>query len=458
MKPAVYIEIMGCQMNKLDGELIIGEFTRYGYSLASSPKTAGIVVYVTCSVRQHAEDKVISKIGQLSKPAKNNSRPILAIVGCMAERLGETLLKTYPQIDVVCSPGQIHQLLPKIEQILTQREQIALPNNPNHDADLDGLDLTRQHVQTDFPFMAYVRVMRGCNNYCRYCIVPYVRGPEQSRHPRHIFEECQRLVDQGVIEITLLGQTVNSYRYPTNGKTWDLADLLETIHEIPGLKRLRFVTSYPRNFSDRILLAMANLPKVCEYLHIPAQSGSDRILKAMNRRYTAKQYMELIQKAREKVPGITFSGDFIVGFCGEQEEDFQATQELVRNVRYKNCFIFKYSPRPGTTADSQYPDDVPEEIKKQRNTALLNLQNQISRQDNQVWIGKTMEILVESRSKKPHLNESENALLPQLPQLVGRSPGDHIVVFYGPQQMIGQIVTVKIRRASALTLFGELQP
>jgi len=329
-----------------------------------------------------------------------------------------------------------------------------------------------------------------------------------------ITAEARWLIDNGVKEITLLGQTVNSYRYENGAKTYCLTDVLEKLHEIDGLERLRFVTSYPRDFDERIFEAMAALPRVCEYLHMPAQSGSDRILKAMNRRYSTSEYLDTIEHGRAIVPKLSVAGDFIVGYCGETEDDFEATKELMRRVRYKNCFIFKYSPRPGTRADNRWADDVSEQVKRQRNTELLELQNEISLQDNQLFVGKTVDILVEGPSKNPHLNEkqpssvatdkasgsvpsftgSDNTLLgtiqnnqlqptgpgDKLPpreqntllstgrknnpssaeqkdrlQLVGRTRGDHIVVFDGSGDMIGRIVPVKVIKASALTLFAE---
>jgi len=291
--------------------------------------------------------------------------------------------------------------------------------------------------------------------------------------------ECRRLVAGGVKEITLLGQTINSYCYDQDGRKLGLASLLKSVHEIAHLKRLRFVTSYPHKFDERILDAMAQLPRVCEYLHIPAQSGSDRVLERMKRHYTARQYLDLIGRARETVADVSISGDLIVGFCGETEEDFEASKELLRCVRYKNCFIFRYSPRPGTQADSRLRDDVPDEVKKRRHGELLELQNAISLEDNQCFVGNTVEILVEGPSKKPHLNqknrESEMAYSPppivqheakenmqKAPhkaasrQLVGRTRGDHIVVFYGDAGLTGKIVQVQVVKASALTLFGEL--
>lgn len=467
----VYIETMGCQMNKLDSELVIGNLIRRGYCVTDDRDTADVIIFNTCSVRAHAEDKVISKIGQLKRRHQEKHDFILAVIGCMAQRRGQSLLDEYRQVDIVCAPGQIHHLVDMITKAQQHNARvISLNTSEQHDLKaLDNLDAARSVTGRSRPFSAYVRVMRGCNKYCHYCVVPYVRGNEWSRPLDHIVAESRRLVDHGVKEITLLGQTVNSYKYTANNKTLGLADVLYAVHEIAGIERLRFVTSYPADFDKRIFTAMAELPKVCEYLHICAQSGSDRILKAMNRRYTAKQYLELIGQARQMVPGITIAGDFIVGYPGEDDQDFQATKSLVRNAHYKNCFIFKYSARPGTMADKRLADNIGDDIKKARNIELLNLQNEIATQDNQQLIGKIFDIMVEGPSKKPHLNNTlaanadsrfdandECSATRADIQLVGRTRGDQIVVFPGCPLLAGEIVNVKIARASALTLFGEI--
>ncbi len=471
MKKKVYIETMGCQMNKLDSELVACHLKACGYEICDALPEAEVVIFNTCSVRQHAEEKVISKIGQLKKDHHQRPQLVVAVIGCMAQRLGQQLLDTYHQVDIVCGPGQLHHFSSMLAEVLDRRRQVLSLNDPLETDNLEILDSKRDTDELDRPFSAFVRVMRGCNKYCHYCVVPYVRGPEQSRPIGNIVAETRRLAENGVKEITLLGQTVNSYRFKEGEKTWGLADVIAQIHDIQGLERIRFVTSYPRDFDEGILRAMADLPRVCEYLHIPAQSGSNRILKAMNRNYSVEAYLELISRARELVPGITIAGDFIVGYCGETEADFLATKELMRKVRYKNCFIFKYSPRPGTRAAAKMADDVPEVVKKQRNTELLALQNEIAFADNQKLVGQPVEILVEGASKKPHLNSGEDepeadaectinyyaASNSDTIQLTGRTRGDQIAVFNGSSNLIGQIVKLKIVKASALTLFGEMQ-
>ncbi|MHC4546445.1 MAG: MiaB/RimO family radical SAM methylthiotransferase [Planctomycetota bacterium] len=282
----------------------------------------------------------------------------------------------------------------------------------------------------------------------------YVRGPEVSRPPIAISNQIRKLAYTGVKQVTLLGQRVNSYKYQTGDKTYCLADLLRMASDIEGIEWIRFVTSYPsEEFFDEILQAMADLPKVCNYLHIPAQSGSDKILWAMNRHYTAEDYLQLLTKARDIVPDIAIAGDFIVGFPGETDADFEATVDLVKKARYKNCFIFKYSPRPDTTADKRLADDVSLEVKKGRNTELLAVQGKISGELSTEYLGKEVKILVEGLSKKPHLNDTEGG---NNPQLIGRTATDYIVVFNGPMSLAGQFAKVKITKTSPLTLFAEL--
>jgi tRNA-2-methylthio-N6-dimethylallyladenosine synthase len=296
--------------------------------------------------------------------------------------------------------------------------------------------------------------MRGCDNFCAYCIVPYVRGPEVSRPVNNIVEQVNRLADEGVKLVTLLGQAVNKYKYTAGEKTYTLADLLYKVSDIQGIEWIRFVTSYPQKegFAE-LMQAMADLPKACNYLHMPAQSGSDKILKAMNRRYTARQYLGLLDTARQIVPDIAIASDFIVGFPDETDEDFEQTVDLVKNARYKNCFVFKYSPRPGTTADEKLLDNIPAEVKKHRNYKLLEVQENISAELAAGFQGKEVNVLVEGLSKKPHLNRADSG---GNPQLVGRTADDWIVVFDGPVSLAGQFAKVKITKTSPLTLFGEL--
>ncbi|MCK5472804.1 MAG: tRNA (N6-isopentenyl adenosine(37)-C2)-methylthiotransferase MiaB, partial [Planctomycetes bacterium] len=372
----------GCQMNKLDAALVATAFEEAGFVFTKSVKEADVVLINTCSVRQNAEQRVISHLGHLKYIKKSRPNMLVGVIGCMAQRLGEELFE-HKAVDIVCGPAQI----PKIVELVTQAmsgktKQLAVTEKirkENQSEELEDFESVYSCNSRHSSAQAFVRVMRGCNNFCTYCIVPYVRGPEVSRPPKAIVEQVKHLANAGVKQVTLLGQTVNSYKYIAGEKTYCLADLFEMLSEIDGIEWLKFVTSYPsQEFFVPILKAMADLPKVCSYLHMPAQSGSDKILKIMNRKYTAGQYLNMLDRARQIVPRIAIAGDFIVGFPGETDEDFAATVDLVKNARYKNCFVFKYSPRPGTIGEKRLADDVPDEVKRQRNIELLAVQEKIS--------------------------------------------------------------------------------
>ncbi len=438
-------------MNKLDTNLVVNSFIQSGFELTDQPAATDIVLINTCSVRRHAEERVLSLLGHLKHIKKTQPGIIVAVFGCMAQRLKEDLL-SHEAVNIVCGPLQIPELVNLVNNDIPK--QVAISDNIRHkpllqDSErLDAFECAYDTAEDNLPAQAYVRVMRGCDNFCSYCVVPYVRGPEASRPPEKIIAQIKKLADAGIKQVTLLGQTVNSYCY--NGSSF--ADLLYEVSKINGIEWIKFVTCYPRNFDEKIFKAMVDLPKICRYLHIPAQSGSDKILKAMNRGYTSAQYLEIIDKAREIVPDIAIAGDFIVGFSGETDEDFRKTVELVEKAQYKNCFIFKYSPRPGTRADDKLADDVPMEVKKQRNIELLAVQEKISAELNKSFIGKTVKVLVEGMSKKGHL---DGATEKEYPQLIGRTAGDYIVVFDGPANLAGQFVDINITRASSLTLFGQ---
>lgn len=447
-------------MNKLDTALVTSVLRRAGFELSDSVKEADVVLINTCSVREHAEQRVFSHLGHLKHIKKTRPGLVVGVIGCMAQRLGPELLN-HSVVDIVCGPIQIPQITELVTKALHQNEKtVAVAENirrPASSAQAEALEQFESVLDRDdrhIPNQAYVRVMRGCNKFCTYCVVPAVRGPEVSRPPKAIIEQIKKLAGQGVKQVTLLGQTINSYRYNAGQKSYCLADLLSVASEIQGIEWIKFVTSYPSNkFFSEILQAMADLPKVCQYLHMPAQSGSDKILKAMNRRHTAAQYLEMLDQAKSTVPDIAISGDFIVGFPGETEPDFQATVDLVKKARYKNCFVFKYSPRPDTNANNKLPDNVTQELKKQRNIELLTVQEKISDELSKKFLNKIVRVLVEGLSKKPHLNAAGSD---DRPQLVARTATDWIVVFNGPQSLAGRFASVTINRTMPLTLFGRL--
>jgi tRNA-2-methylthio-N6-dimethylallyladenosine synthase len=458
----VHIKSFGCQMNKLDTALVTAALSEAGFELVEKATQADVVLINTCSVREHAEARVFSHLGHLKHMKEHRPGVVVGVIGCMAQRLGERLLE-HEAVDIVCGPTQISQVAELVGDVIARREgRLAVTPVIRQPDEAQGAALEQFEstygadgvVERSLPGQAFVRVMRGCDNFCAYCIVPYVRGPEVCRSPQTILDQVRKLADEGIRQITLLGQTVNAYRYESGGRVYSLADLLQMAARVEGIEWIRFVTSYPSpEFFGDILAVMAAEPKVCPYLHMPAQSGSDRILRAMNRHYMAAEYLALIEQARVAVPDVSVAGDFIVGFPDETEEDFQATVDLVQRARYKNCYIFKYSPRPGTTADKRLRDTVPDEVKQRRNVELLAVQEGISDELNRAFLGQTIRVLVEGLSKKAHVNPTDKA---DNPQLVGRTSGDQIVVFNGPLSLAGQFARVRVTRTAPLTLFGEL--
>ena len=457
-KKKLYIETVGCQMNVLDSELVVGSLRRQGYELTDKVGEADVIFFNTCSVREHAEEKVYSALGRLRGHMARHPDKVLGVLGCMAQKDQEKILRRAPFVDIVCGTGQLARLPELIEQARsTGKPQLALSLARNaasrHEvaASFESYDPLRDPSMRPTPFQAYVRVMIGCDKFCTYCVVPSTRGPEQSRPPEHIAAEVRQLADEGCKEITLLGQTVNSYKFSRgDGRTERLSDLLARIHDTPGLERIKFITNFPKDMSDDLLDAVRDLPRVCPYLHVPAQSGCNEMLRRMKRLYTVEFYREMLARCRERVPGVAISSDFIVGFCGESEASFQKTCDLVHEARFKNSFIFKYSARPGTKADELYADDVPEEVKKRRNNDLLAIQSARSLEDHKRFIGQTVQVLVEGPSR----NALKGSVGPQ--QLTGRTPSDHIVVFDGSSRLIGRLVDVRVVEASPFTLFGEV--
>ncbi len=526
----IYLETFGCQMNVLDSELVQSHLRGLGYQFVDDREQAQVVLFNTCSVRQNAEDKVHGRIGDFKPIKKQRPDVIVGVLGCMAERDGESLLKQYPQLDLVCGPGELDKVPLLIENtITTGQSQAALQGNTNRRSgtlaaavdDLENLDMGRSFSPDRVDTSAYVRITRGCNKFCTYCVVPFTRGAEVHRPPDHIVDECKKLADAGAIEITLLGQTVNHYRYdhaaasdtdgearpqigpglnvqrahslatplpqvgerpgegdgsrdatqlrvspspqpsPLKGEgVTSFAHLLKRVHdEVPAIQRLRFVTSFPQHFGDDILQVMRDCPRICRYLHVPVQSGSDRMLKAMNRGHTIAEYKAFIERCRTYLPDVMIASDFILGFPGETDEDFQQTVDLIRWARFKNSFIFKYSPRPGTLAYDRLPDDVPDEVKRQRNVYLLDVQAEVSGEVHREQIGKTFDVLVEGASyaerKQTPGSNVELGWVKRTTQLSARTTGDLITMFDGDASLIGQIVPVKIHDAKPLALFGE---
>ncbi len=460
MKQKLYIDTVGCQMNVLDSELVVGSLRRSGYELTTDPKLADVILFNTCSVRQHAEDKIYSALGLLTGHKRRHPDKVIGVLGCMAQKDQELIRKRAPHVDLVCGPGQLAQVPALVAEVRkTRQPQMAVSlgrtdaHRPEIEASFESYDPLREPSMRPSPFQAFVRTQFGCDKFCTYCIVPSVRGPEQGRHPDEILAEVRVLADQGAREVTLVGQTVNSYRFAHgDGRTTRLSDLLARLSDVAGIRRLKFVTNFPKDMSDDLLQAVRDLPKVCKYLHVPAQHGDDEVLRRMKRLYTIDYYREMLARIRETIPEVAVSSDFIVGFCGETEEAFARTCTFVAEARFKNSFIFKYSPRPSTKADELFADDVSEEVKKRRNNDLLRVQNAASLNDHRSWIGRRVEVLVEGPSKNALRAGPSGPIV----QLTGRTMTDHIVVFDGPVTLTGSLLDVDIDDATAFTLFGTL--
>lgn len=427
----------GCQMNERDTETIAGLLEKSGYVEAASPEEANLIIFNTCSVRTSAENKVYGKLGEIKRLKKARPDILVGFGGCMAQmeevrkKLGEGGV-----VDIIFGTHNLHELPRLVEKAEAGVERPVIDVWPEAGDIVEGLPARRTGGVS-----AFVNIMFGCNNFCSYCIVPFTRGRERSRKPSDIIDEVKDLVQQGVKEVTLLGQNVNSYGKGLEPET-DFASLLELVNEIPGLERIRFTTSHPRDVSERLLGAIASCRKVCEHIHAPLQAGSNRILKAMNRGYTREYYLDLVHKMREIVPGVAVTTDLIVGFPGESDRDFEDTIDMVKRIRFDAAFTFMYSPRSGTKA-ARLSDQVPSEVKKERLLQLNEIQYNIALEANRRFEGKDVEVLVEGPSKtNPR-------------KLTGRTRTNRIVVFEGKPDLVGRLVMVRVREAKTFTLLGE---
>jgi len=444
----VYIKTYGCQMNERDSEALAGMLIRAGHEIAQTEEDADVLLFNTCSVREQAERKAIGKIGYMKKLKAHKPELIIGAIGCMAQRKGEELLRELPHLDFVLGTGQLHKLVETVETLRNERRQLALTAESG-----DVLtEMGTHHTPAGSPaWHGQIAITRGCNRFCSYCIVPYVRGREISREQSDVVAEATALVAAGVKEIMLLGQNVAAYGLngDTNPPPEDyspFADLLEALNAIPGLLRIRFTSPYVSYFNRRLIAAMANSTKVCHNLHLPLQSGSDRILKAMNRQYTRESYLQKVDELKTAMPDITFSTDVIVGFPGETEEDFNQTREVMNLVNFDNAFIFKYSPRPGAKS-SGMADDVSQEVKEERNQILLtDLKHRVEHNMDQLK-GTVQQVLVEGVSPR-------NA-----ERFSGRTVHNRVVHFIPDATLQpGTLRQVKITRVNAVSLFGELLP
>ena len=441
-KQKYFLQVFGCQMNFHDGEKIAGVLEKMGYVRADTPEEADVVLLNTCCVRENAEHRLYGHLGNL-KPLKiNNPELIIGVGGCMTQlpSVRATIEADYPYIDLLFGAFNIHQIPELIMKIRETGSRILdVPGEGEMEEDLP--------VKRESPFQAWVTVIYGCNNFCTYCIVPYVRGREKSRRPEKILAEIRELAAAGVKEVTLLGQNVNSYGldFPAEERT-DFADLLAAVNAIDGITRIRFQTSHPKDLSDKLIRQMAEAEKVCEHLHLPLQAGSDKILKLMNRKYTRDDYLRLVDKLRSRIPEIALTTDLIVGFPGEEEADFQDTLDMVKKVGFDAAFTFAYSPRVGTQA-AKLTNQVPEAEKMDRLYRLIEVVNQQAKAANQRLEGTVQTILVEGPSpKKKEI-------------YAGRTRGNKLVLFAPPAgaaDLTGKELNVRIRKGLTYTLQGEV--
>jgi tRNA-2-methylthio-N6-dimethylallyladenosine synthase len=426
----------GCQMNKYESERIAGILVGLGYEITSQTRGADLILLNTCSIRDKAEQKVYSQLGQLKWLKRDNPDLIIGVCGCVAQQEGERILQRVPHVELVFGPQNIPKLPALLAQVQTRRHQLSdLADNPLWDEQLFP-------IHRDHPFQAWVTVMQGCDKFCTFCVVPYTRGREQSRPTAAIISEVRMLAEQGYKEVTLLGQNIDSYgkRSPM-GK--DLADLLDMLHSIEGIERIRFITSHPRDFSEKLMRTVGTLPKVCEYVHLPVQSGSSVILKRMHRGYTRDDYLRQVEYLRALVPDVAISTDLIVGFPGESDDDFRQTMALVNAVEFDAMYLFKYSPRPGTRA-ARFDDQIPDAVKSERFNTLLEVQEAIQLRRNRARIGRCEEVLVEGASKKGSV------------QLTGRTRQNRPVNFVGHPSLTGSLVTVCIEKGGVHSLEGKV--
>ena len=432
------IETWGCQMNEEDSEKISGMLKRIGYTRTENIEEASIVIFNTCCVRENAENKVFGNLGNLKKIKKKNPDLVIAICGCMMQQKGmaDRILKQFPYVDIIFGTHNAYKFPEYLNRVKTEGVQVKEIFDKETEI-VEGIPIDRESS-----VKAFVTIMYGCNNFCTYCVVPYVRGRERSRKSEDIIKEIKDLVSRGYKEITLLGQNVNSYG---KGLEEDINfnGLLRKVNEIEGLERVRFMTSHPKDLTEEVIMTIKECDKLCEQIHLPVQSGSDRVLKVMNRHYTREDYMKLINKIKEEMPDCTITTDLIVGFPGETEEDFLDTLNLVKEVGYSSAFTFIYSRRNHTPADKM-ENQIPDDVKHERFNRLVDAVNDGVIRGNKEYEGKVVEILVEGPSKNDET------------KLMGRTRNGRLVNFEGSMDLIGKLVNVKIYRAQPFSLLGEI--
>lgn len=443
----VYVEAFGCQMNFLDGELAVSRLSDHGWTRTADADEADLILFNTCSVRDQSENRVWSRLGALRDRKERDPALLIGVMGCMAQREAEVILRRMPHVDLVCGTRRFQDMHTLVERAESEGQVLAIETEGFVDVVRDVRIRPERH-------RAYVSVMRGCDHKCSYCIVPRTRGTQVDRAFDDVLEEVRRLAEDGAREVTFLGQNINTYgrylpRRSTSGgapsKRPSLGSLIRAAEQVDGIERIRFLTSNPMDIRDELLEAMAETPSAAGYLHFPAQHGHSEVLRRMYRGYSRERYLEVCHKARELSPGIELASDLIVGFPGETEEEFAATRSLMEEVEFKQVYVFKYSPRPGTAAAEEFVDDVSDEVKRERKNELLAVQDEISTRRNQSFIGRTVKVLVDGTSAR-------NA-----ERLSGRADGQHMVILEGcAEQLQGRFVDVVVNRATAAALYGSV--
>jgi len=433
----LFIETYGCQMNFADSEVVASILANL-YTLTDTLQDADLILINTCSVRDHAEQRIHKRLQELTALKKKKHDLQVGLLGCMAERMKEDLLKTEPVLDFIAGPDAYRTLPQLIADSAhgTPQFNVLL----SEDETYDNIMPTRYDVNG---VSAFISIMRGCNNFCSYCVVPYTRGRERSRDPKTILLEAEQLLKDGFKEVTLLGQNVNSYCWEENGETMTFAKLMAKVAQLSPDFRVRYATSHPKDISDELIETMAQYENICKYIHLPVQSGSNPMLKRMNRVYTREYYLERIHKIREVMPDCAISTDVIAGFCGETEEDHQATMSLMEEVGYDYAYMFKYSVREGTMAAKKFADDVPEEVKTRRLEEIIDLQQKLSHKSNLRDVGKTFKVLIENTSKR------------STEQLCGRNSQNKMLIFPKKDYKIGEYIDVTVKDCTPATLLGE---
>ncbi len=444
--PSVFIKTYGCQMNERDSEAVAAQLMAKGYGVAPDESQADVILLNTCSVRDSAEQKALNKMGSLAgQVRKHRPDTLLGFMGCMAQSRGQELIDQLPDVDLVLGTQKIHRAGQYLDDLFAGRRERVVDT----DAEKGSEAAIREHLSetknNSAGITAFVSIMQGCNQFCTFCIVPYTRGRERCRNIEDIVAECRGLVDDGVKEVTLLGQIVNSYGKreigSKDGKS-AFVQLIEAVHEINGLERIRFTSPHPKGYGEDLVESYGRLPKLVENAHLPVQSGSDRMLKLMHRGYTRDRFVELVNKLRAVRPGIGVGTDIIVGFPGETEEDFEHTLSLCKQVKFDNAFLFKYSKRRDTPAASM-PDHLPEELIEERHAHLMEVTDEIRQRKLQDYVGRRMEVLVEGYSRR------------NTERLEGRTRCNKIVIFEGGDRFIGQVLEVEIESATKTTLYGN---